>query len=95
MMIHQRASTLLFAHLHAHVISPTGQRAEQSGQVLKDVQLDGCPPYLPDHTARLFWIQGVTEEGPCQKHWGMMRNVPKGQHQTVHILMKRGYIHVT
>lgn len=76
-----------------HVISPTGQRAEKSGQVLKDVQLDGCATYLPDNTACLFRIQGVTEERPSQKHWGVMWNVPEGQHQTVHVLMRRERVH--
>lgn len=94
-MIHERASPLLSAHLlkyqqpEPHIISPTGQRAEQSGQVLKYVQLDGCAAYLSDNAAGLFWMQGVTEKSPGQKHWGMVWNVPEGQHQTVHILMKR------
>lgn len=73
----------------SHIIAPTGQRAEQTGQVLKDIQLDGRAPHLADSTAGLIWIQGVSEERPGQEHWCMMGNVPKGQHQQVHILIGR------
>lgn len=71
-----------------HVISPTGQWAEQSSQVLKHIQLNGRAAYLPDHTAGFFRVQCVTEESPGQKYRGMMWNVSQGQHHTIHILMR-------